>query len=305
MRSNAPKCLPDTRVEVKQKLEQWIDEAHGPLIYWLRGPAGSGKSAIAQSIAEEYDDLGKLGASFFFDPASADRRDITDFVPTLAYQLSIQVPQTKALMRRAFEHDPSIQDQSRKYQFKKLIVDPLLELSGKMASRKIVVINGLNQYDGEHWVEELIILLTNACRDDRLPLRFLLTSRFNICSMDLPEASTNRIYSLALEQFDAHVDIRKFFQAEFKKMHRRNYMGSMRDVAEQWPSHADLGRLVIKSSGLFALASIIVAFIDGINHPSKLQIVLASLDGQSGTTGGDPDEVQNLFTPEAYLTLFN
>ncbi|KDR74768.1 hypothetical protein GALMADRAFT_141108 [Galerina marginata CBS 339.88] len=51
-----PKCHPNTRVAVLNKIMDWIHgvdpETRDALTTWLYGPAGSGKSAIARSIAE-------------------------------------------------------------------------------------------------------------------------------------------------------------------------------------------------------------------------------------------------------------
>lgn len=291
------KCLPNTRVGVRHAIRQWFDGVCDPPICWLRGPAGSGKSAIAQTVAEEYEESGELAASFFFDRGLVDHRDITNFVPAIAFQLSVKIPQTKAWMQKAFEHDPSIPDQSRQYQFTKLIIDPLLEL-GQALSHKIVVIDGLDQRDGEYWVEELIALITETCRDERLHLRFCLTSRIDVPILTLPEASMkpSRIYPLALEDFDACSDIHIFFEAEFKDIHKRNG-GGMQNGPELWPSHLDVDRLVRKSSGLFMFASMIVKFVDdGSNEPhSKLQAVLTSLnDRHDATSDTCTSEVRDL-----------
>lgn len=203
----------------------------------------------------------------------------------------------KALMQKAFERDPSIPDQTFQYQFKKLIVDPLLELGGTV-SPKLVVVDGFDQYDDERWVEDLVILLDDACRDHRFPLRFCLTSRVDIPILASPEASTKRrgAYSLALEKFDVHGDIRIFFESEFKKIHRSDRIGSMRDVPEPWLSHDDVDRLVSKSYNLFMLASIIVKFVDdGSSLPHlKLQAVLASLDDWHSMTSACLYKVHDL-----------
>lgn len=291
MRSSEPKCLPNTRVGVRQAIRQWFDGAHDSPICWLRGPASSGKSAIAQTVAEEYDKSGELAASFFFDKESADRRDITHFVPTIAFHLSIAIPQTKTLMERAFERDPAIHGQTRQSQFKKLIVNPLLELGkvGEAVPRKIVIIDGLDQY--EPWVEDLIVLLTDACQDDRFPLRFCITSRVDVAILVSSEAM-ERIYSMALEGFDARDDIRMFFEAKFNKIYRRHRGRGMRAVTKPWLSHSDINRLVTTSSSSFAVASIVVQFVDqpDINDPyPKLQAILASLgDNQPAATFTGP-----------------
>ncbi|PMD60182.1 uncharacterized protein K444DRAFT_528610 [Hyaloscypha bicolor E] len=35
-------------------------------IFWLHGPAGTGKSAISRTIARNFAKTGQLGASYFF-----------------------------------------------------------------------------------------------------------------------------------------------------------------------------------------------------------------------------------------------
>jgi len=51
---DAPKCHPNTRVAVIQRIIDWIlgEIALAALILWLYGAAGAGKSAIAHTLAE-------------------------------------------------------------------------------------------------------------------------------------------------------------------------------------------------------------------------------------------------------------
>ena len=64
------RCLPDTRIEFLKTIKNCIDNEDGnheeTRIFLLVGPAGSGKSAIAHSIAFHYDQKGLLFSSFFF-----------------------------------------------------------------------------------------------------------------------------------------------------------------------------------------------------------------------------------------------
>ena len=59
-------CLIGTRKELIAKIERWIDHDKDHPICWLNGPAGSGKLAVAQTIAEHCNDNRRLAASFFF-----------------------------------------------------------------------------------------------------------------------------------------------------------------------------------------------------------------------------------------------
>jgi hypothetical protein len=52
-RYDAPKCHPDTRKAVVKDITSWAsDDSKDTLILWISAPAGSGKSAILQTIAE-------------------------------------------------------------------------------------------------------------------------------------------------------------------------------------------------------------------------------------------------------------
>ncbi len=92
-RRDAPKCHPRTREAVIHDVLKWAwNSSSIRLLMWIYGPAGAGKSAIMQTIAEICQETGTLGASFFF-LRGADRRNIADhLVATLAYQLARRVP---------------------------------------------------------------------------------------------------------------------------------------------------------------------------------------------------------------------
>jgi pantothenate kinase-related protein Tda10 len=57
------KCMAGTREELLTTIMDWRSRSSTlPLVCWLKGPAGSGKSAIAWTIAKRCDDKGKLAA---------------------------------------------------------------------------------------------------------------------------------------------------------------------------------------------------------------------------------------------------
>jgi predicted membrane-bound mannosyltransferase len=60
------------------------------------GPAGVGKSALAQTYTEKVKKLGYLGAAFFF--SINGRQDHRSFFVTLAYRLSMVLPDYRQLL---------------------------------------------------------------------------------------------------------------------------------------------------------------------------------------------------------------
>ena len=64
-RYDSPKCHPDTRKAVLSDITTWTsDHSKKTCILWLSAPAGSGKLAILQQIAEIFYNSGGLSASF-------------------------------------------------------------------------------------------------------------------------------------------------------------------------------------------------------------------------------------------------
>jgi hypothetical protein len=65
-KQHVPPCLPNTRREFLAQIRRWANGESERWIYWLKGMAGTGKSTIALTVAREYNNKKRLGASFFF-----------------------------------------------------------------------------------------------------------------------------------------------------------------------------------------------------------------------------------------------
>ncbi|KAF9642557.1 hypothetical protein BDM02DRAFT_3133008 [Thelephora ganbajun] len=102
-------CMKGTRGTVLDEIGLWARDFDRPPVYWLNGLAGTGKSTIAQTIAERTFADGQLGASFFCSRDFEDRRNLKFIFPTIAVQLarnyadfrSIFVPLIQSTHKRA------------------------------------------------------------------------------------------------------------------------------------------------------------------------------------------------------------
>jgi hypothetical protein len=74
-----------------------VSDTDSHSICWLYGIAGSGKSAIAQSISERIA-KNELAASFFFNRRERERSGKEYIITTIAYQLAISVPPLKSVI---------------------------------------------------------------------------------------------------------------------------------------------------------------------------------------------------------------
>ncbi|KAF9439605.1 hypothetical protein P691DRAFT_297371, partial [Macrolepiota fuliginosa MF-IS2] len=79
-------CHPGTRYRYIDQIVDWglNNSNHRHRIFWLKGPAGVGKSAIARSCAEVFAAQGKLAAAFFFSYPN-QRDDPQRLFTTISY----------------------------------------------------------------------------------------------------------------------------------------------------------------------------------------------------------------------------
>jgi hypothetical protein len=152
-RHDPPKCHPHTRKAVLKKIMDWVKDAKKVALFlWLYGPAGAGKSAIAQTIAELLEEVGLLAGTFFFSRNAAGRNDKTPLVATLVYQLVISIPEIRAHVLGALERDPALFSRSIEAQIQALIIKPLNTvasdeiLAPTLLSRpRLIILDGLDE----------------------------------------------------------------------------------------------------------------------------------------------------------------
>ena len=276
-------CLQGTCEDVIGEILQCVEGGDHP-ICWLSGSAGSGKSALSQTIAQRYDDESSLLASFFFLRGTGDRSIMTRLIPTLAYQLSISTPATARLIRDVIQKEPGIFNQSRTHQFKRLIVEPIMGTRNSIlallqwAKPGVIVIDALDECDDKDLMVEFIGAVLGAFQANRrLPFRVVFTSRVEEHIRQKLETLTAClvVHRLSLEHFDARHDHYMFFQACFSTIYEQNRR-IMHDVPQPWPSQRDLDTLVKKADGLFIFATTLMNFFtEGSGLPQeKLQSVL-------------------------------
>ena len=275
-------CLEDTRQEVIGKIREWINGHNDQPICWLNGVAGAGKSAISRTIAgicEE--ELNRLGASFFFWRGAGRRSIIANFISTLAYNLAFSVPETRPHIEETLLTDDMIVHRLHQRQFRKLIIDPIRSVKRSLLPM-VIVVDGIDECNDKRMMADLIGIIAEAFRHHRLPLRFFFTSRVEEHILDRFTASPalGATYRLNLHDFDADVDIRRFFRAQFNTIYEQKSR-LMRNVTLPWPSESDLDNLVGKSSGSFAFASTLIKFVnDGRDLPHRR--LRAGLESHSG-----------------------
>ena len=142
-----------------KEIDDWANSPGNRHLCLLDGPAGFGKSAIARTIARQWNKSGRLLGSFFFFRNSGDQSKGTRLVPTLSYQLTLSMPKTKQLIEKALIEDPSLLDRPLEYQFRKLIIEPILNLK-LLGSPMRIIIDALDECDDHDFISQLIETIT-------------------------------------------------------------------------------------------------------------------------------------------------
>lgn len=279
-----PKCYPETRDAILANMIQWIDERvlrnDSKRIFWLYGPAGAGKSAIAQTISEKFAQRLQLAASFFFARGQGRRGIVNHIIATIAYQLTNSVPGIRGAIGRAVARDPSVIGLSLDVQIERLIVEPFLSFLSQSAilshHRYLVIIDGLDECDGDDNQAGLLLHISDLLHNHNLPFTFFITSRQERHIRD--SFRKNPRLSNITKEFEldpSEEDIRTFLVGSFCEM-RKDHQ-ALASLTEPWPSQDDIMHLVYQSSGYFIYASTIIKFIgDKDMHPvESLKLVLS------------------------------
>jgi hypothetical protein len=312
-RFDPPKCHPHTREAVLKRIMQWVDDpSNQAQIMWIFGPAGAGKSAIAQSIADFCFQSDNLAASFFFSRHSAGRDNAVQFITTLAYQLSRSIPEMKAAVVKALEDDPLLLAHSLHAQAHGLIIRPLNDAFTMMCNKKIlkfrprlVIIDGLDECGKPKDQRYVLEVLSTIAKQLSYPLLFFVASRPEQAIRDAFNKEPLRILTtrLALDDaYQADSDIRIFLQSKFDEIKQNHPAGG--DLPNPWPSGEELDKLIEKSSGQFIYASTVVKFVDSSHHlpQDRLDIVFGLALAEVATPFAELDALYHqIFSSVVYI----
>ena len=265
-------CLKGTRGAVLNEIELWMRDFHKSPVYWLNGLAGTGKSTIAQTIAERAFADGRLGASFFCSRDFEDRSNLRLIFPTLAVQLARKYSEFRSIFVPLVQPDPGIAHESLYNQMDKLIVRPLT----KSAISTVIVIDALDECKDEETTSAILSVLGRLISKVQ-KVKLFLTGRPE------PRIQTGFRLPLLKKVTDVFVlhdvepnlitdDIRLFFKHSFLEI------ASSQASLERWPTDEEVEHLCERAAGLFVYAVATIKFIDkrGTNPRKQLNLLLQS-----------------------------
>ncbi|PPQ87781.1 hypothetical protein CVT25_008825 [Psilocybe cyanescens] len=285
-RFDAPKCHPNTRTAVLQKLMNWFIGKFGRdnFMLWLYGPAGAGKSAIAQTLAELCAAENRLLASFFFSKSDRRRNNEKAFVSTLSYQLWLHIRESRPIIETAINNNPAIFLLNFDAQFCTLFLDPLLQLSsaGRFTSAipfpSLIIIDGLDECNGAEIQNTILNTISSALQQHRsaLPFKLLIASRpeYHLTTSFSVAPLCTLTFRLALDDaYKPDEDIRLYLIDSFRDIRKTHIMRT--HLPDLWPSEEDIAELVTKSSGQFIYAAMVIRYVSSpqCNPLDRLKVI--------------------------------
>ena len=283
-------CTKDTRTEILDTVYHWYEgealetceavptegNRQGRL-FWLDGIAGTGKSTIAQTVADHFNGVHVLGASFFCSRNDADCSKVGMIFPTIVYQLLLFNASFKKHLSDAIDDDPDVQFALVSRQLEKLIIDPLHAAVREEAFPScIIVIDALDECKDDN-ATSIVLTALSIFADRAHPIKFFITSR--------PVANvlrgfhhtglmkyTNALILHSIPWDISQKDIRVYLEDRLSGIARFFELNG-------WPDGSELDKLVEQSRELFIFAATAANFIDDKNasNPKRqLKILLST-----------------------------
>jgi len=274
-RYDPPKCHPNTRVAVRDRLMEWatqkavtVKDSH---ILWFYGGPGTGKSAIAQTVAETLQSQNLLLATFFFSRTDSTRNTINPLATTLAFQIGTVVPDLQELILKALDINPRLLNEPFGAQLRNLVLRPLADFTKGNDSvhvPQVIILDGLDECFDPEMQCQIIIGLAGVAKSGEYPVRILIVSRpedhlEDVLNTRIPCSIVHR---LALDgSCISDDDIRLFLQDKLDAIKQANPKRDCFD--EDWPNPTVVEQLVRRSHGQFIHASVIVKYISSSDDP--------------------------------------
>ncbi|KAJ2912593.1 hypothetical protein MD484_g7816, partial [Candolleomyces efflorescens] len=298
-RYDPPKCDEDTRVKLTSELMDRISnrDRHHRLLC-MTGAAGSGKSALQQSIAELCEKSGILGSAYFFSSADPSRNHVSAIVPTIAFQLGSHNRDLKEAISAAVAHDPVVFERSLQAQMDRLVVRPMRSLGGcarpDIASLPhAILIDGLDECKAEDRQEELLSAVRECLLTDDLPFSVFIASRpeWAIRTALEPGGHLHAIaYLIQLDNYCASDDMARFLRKRFEKL-------SLKTGNPHWFTEQNIETLVRAGSGQFIYVETAYRYIsERRSSPTERLKILLTWTPHEGQTARPFEALDRLYT---------
>ncbi|KXN81418.1 hypothetical protein AN958_04738 [Leucoagaricus sp. SymC.cos] len=276
-----PPCHPETRKELRIWISKWRrGEDRTSSVFWLLGSPGTGKSAIASTVAAEAKQDGQPCAAYFFGRSNTPDNPL-NVIPSLTLQFRKQIQVYEDFIQDRLSSDPQIFQKTIQTQFKELIFDPFRDtlVRKSLPHPIIIILDGIdqcpelksNEPEGKDTQRDFIKLLNyhdgSLSEVHTAPLLWIVSSRpeWHIKQMLRPGGIGDKFFQHHVTDDEENLlqDVRTLVQDGLGKI-KQKYEDS---VPKDWPSEGYIDNVAEASSPLFSVAMSALQFIgDGERH---------------------------------------
>ena len=282
-------CLRGTREAILSEIGSWTKDSERSPVFWLNGLAGTGKSAIAQTVSEQAFADGLFGASFFCSRDFEDHGNLKLIFPTLAFQLTHRYPTFRSVLIPLLQSNPEIVNESLCHQMEKLIVEPLRSAGAPM----VIVIDALDECKDEEPSSVILSVLGRFVK--QIPrVKFFITGQpepriKSGFRLPLLEDATKVFLLHDVQPSLVNNDIQLFLEHKLSELAQRHQL-------EKWPSSEHINLLCHRAAGLFVYAVATVKFLD-----TRLILPVKQLETILNFPGNTSHEGKTQFQPNKTL----
>lgn len=219
-------CLPGTRKEIISQITEWIYKSGDSAgrVLWLSGTAGTGKTAIAHTIASSFIGVGGLGSCYCFDRNQSTDRRYQKVFSTIARDLADRHPQMRRALASAVQNNIALKNTTDiVQQWDKLLMKPLEQLSKSTVGPVVIIIDALDESGGADTRNDLLRILSGKLQNPdvleitELPnnFRFIVTSR-PLRDIDAELSNAQHIQRMSMDEIppktaehDIHIYVAK------------------------------------------------------------------------------------------------
>ncbi|KAF7968877.1 hypothetical protein HWV62_29152 [Athelia sp. TMB] len=267
-------CMPGTRLAILSVVDEWSRSIGPQNIFWLKGVAGSGKSAIAHRVAQMFHENGRLASSFFPSRGIVTRDTPQCLFTTIARDIASLHPAFAEDVGSTLKHEPALASAPLSRQFEALICAPLRR--HPTPSPIVVVIDAMDEIISKESDGTLLNLLSAAV-DLPADLQFFITSRpTKYIEQHLSGKAHVKTHVIELNSDENRRDIAAYIDAKLRDEHMS--FGAENAQLDK----SVVGNLIVMSEGLFFWLAKAFEYLNGISNPTQEIKLLVSTPGLQG-----------------------
>ncbi len=269
-RDPPPRCCPGTRTHILKNVGARIQDKDTRVI-WLFGPAGSGKTAVMQTLAESHSPRVTCATLFL---SRGLRDDPNKIFTSLAYDFAVANPAYRHFVEEEIGLNPKFLSLSVAEQFRRLFIQPFRDHTIMGTQRWVIFLDGLDECRGHTSQCKIIDLIRDSIllHSEPIPLLWIVSSR--------PETHLRSSFAavkkvvpgfweieVPINTQEASKDVEQYLRTELSNI-PNIYPYSM--PSSPWPPEKEVQELVDTCSGYFLFASLAMEYISSVNAVSRL-----------------------------------